>query len=158
MASASFLRQDGDLGHDPDLDTNRLLPTSNRRRKRHQVRVQGRLALPQQQSVDDDASGTDEEDTVETARRDRQRRGYGIGGAGNIRRPTEVTFPLSKRPGGLTPRPRSAHGLGRDGREERDERDTRDERADYGTRESRPWAWMRGLLGRRGIRAPETVP
>ncbi|CAK7231531.1 hypothetical protein SCUCBS95973_007947 [Sporothrix curviconia] len=40
-------------------------------------------------AVDTSASDT-EEDEQETALRDRQRRGYGIGGAGNIRRPTEV--------------------------------------------------------------------
>ncbi|CAK7232302.1 hypothetical protein SBRCBS47491_008222 [Sporothrix bragantina] len=40
-------------------------------------------------AVNASASDT-EEDEHETALRDRQRRGYGIGGAGNIRRPTEV--------------------------------------------------------------------
>ena len=43
--------------------------------------------------VDDDDNDDDEheeEDHHQTALRDRQRRGYGIGGAGNIRRPTEV--------------------------------------------------------------------
>ncbi|KAL1888380.1 hypothetical protein Sste5346_009587 [Sporothrix stenoceras] len=38
----------------------------------------------------DTADESTEEDEQETALRDRQRRGYGIGGAGNIRRPTEV--------------------------------------------------------------------
>ncbi|KAK1994959.1 hypothetical protein LX36DRAFT_538571, partial [Colletotrichum falcatum] len=41
----------------------------------------------------DDASSDgagDDHDARETAVRDRQFRGYGIGGAGNIRRPTEV--------------------------------------------------------------------
>ncbi|KAI8281468.1 hypothetical protein K4K56_011788 [Colletotrichum sp. SAR 10_98] len=42
-------------------------------------------------SLDDASSDTEEEhDVKETAVRDRQFRGYGIGGAGNIRRPTEV--------------------------------------------------------------------
>ncbi|WYZ33817.1 hypothetical protein EsH8_I_000093 [Colletotrichum jinshuiense] len=122
-----------------DPESNQLIPT---RKRRHRVRVQGRLAvvrsvstvnlrpaasvppaLPspvgtsgtttpatpkfesgvagstvapvrRRRSFDDGSSGTEEEDDVkETAVRDRQFRGYGIGGAGNIRRPTEVYGP-----------------------------------------------------------------
>lgn len=113
-----------------DPESNQLIPT---RKRRHRVRVQGRLAvvrsvstvnlrpaasvppaLPspvgtsgtttpatpkfesgvagstvapvrRRRSFDDGSSGTEEEDDVkETAVRDRQFRGYGIGGAGNI--------------------------------------------------------------------------
>ncbi|GKT50477.1 uncharacterized protein ColSpa_10658 [Colletotrichum spaethianum] len=46
--------------------------------------------MRRRKSLDDASSDTEEEDARETAARDRQFRGYGIGGAGNIRRPTEV--------------------------------------------------------------------
>ncbi|KAK2035656.1 hypothetical protein LX32DRAFT_3868 [Colletotrichum zoysiae] len=138
---------------EPDPEADQLIPT---RKRRHRVRVQGRLAVvrsvstanlrpaasvapalpspvataataaaaaaasgtatpatprfesgvtggssssssagmmpPRRRKSFDDASSdcTDEDDARETAVRDRQFRGYGIGGAGNIRRPTEV--------------------------------------------------------------------
>ncbi|KAG7111454.1 hypothetical protein HYQ44_009649 [Verticillium longisporum] len=98
-----------------DPETSQLLPA---RKRRHRVRIQGKLALVRSistanlsgkaaaqasgragGSLEGKRSGEDEElsqtsDTEEEARevavRDQQLRGYGIGGAGNIRRPTEV--------------------------------------------------------------------
>ncbi|KAH6677870.1 hypothetical protein F5X68DRAFT_193436 [Plectosphaerella plurivora] len=113
-----------------DPETSQLLPP---RKKKHRVRVQGRLAVVRSVSTAnlgsptgsgppsagsatprfesgvgghsaagsprrgrrrslDDGSGSEmeEEEVRETAVRDRQLRGYGIGGAGNIRRPTDV--------------------------------------------------------------------
>ncbi|OHE98595.1 hypothetical protein CORC01_06046 [Colletotrichum orchidophilum] len=54
--------------------------------------VAGSTVAPvrRRKSLDDASSDTEEDDVKETAVRDRQFRGYGIGGAGNIRRPTEV--------------------------------------------------------------------
>ncbi|WDK13038.1 UDP-glucuronosyl/UDP-glucosyltransferase [Colletotrichum graminicola] len=134
-------RHSQDDAGEPDPEADQLIPT---RKRRHRVRVQGRLAvvrsvsianlrpaasvapalpspvvaaasatttpattprfesgvagstdaspLRRRKSLDDASSDcTDEEDDAkETAVRDRQFRGYGIGGAGNIRRPTEV--------------------------------------------------------------------
>ncbi|KAK6206652.1 UDP-glucuronosyl/UDP-glucosyltransferase [Colletotrichum tabaci] len=57
-------------------------------------------------SVDDassDAGEEDDDDARETAVRDRQFRGYGIGGAGNIRRPTEV-YGATSKPSSLSSR------------------------------------------------------
>ncbi|GJC91226.1 UDP-glucuronosyl UDP-glucosyltransferase [Colletotrichum higginsianum] len=56
-------------------------------------------------SVDDASSdaGEDDDDARETAVRDRQFRGYGIGGAGNIRRPTEV-YGATSKPSSLSSR------------------------------------------------------
>ncbi|TQN67811.1 hypothetical protein CSHISOI_07660 [Colletotrichum shisoi] len=58
-------------------------------------------------SVDDASSDAGEEeeddDARETAVRDRQFRGYGIGGAGNIRRPTEV-YGATSKPSSLSSR------------------------------------------------------
>ncbi|OLN85844.1 hypothetical protein CCHL11_09918 [Colletotrichum chlorophyti] len=128
-------RHSQDETRQTDPETNQLIPT---RKRRHRVRVQGRLAvvrsvstanlrpaasvppvLPspvdtsgtttpatpkfesgvagvtvapvrRRKSLDDASNNTEEEDVTETVVRDRQFRGYGIGGAGNIRRPTEV--------------------------------------------------------------------
>ncbi|KZL78314.1 udp-glucuronosyl udp-glucosyltransferase [Colletotrichum incanum] len=128
-------RHSQDNAGETDPESNQLIPT---RKRRHRVRVQGRLAvvrsvstvnlrpaasvaptLPspvaasgtttpatpkfesgvagstgtpvrRRKSLDEASSDTDEDDAKETAVRDRQFRGYGIGGAGNIRRPTEV--------------------------------------------------------------------
>ncbi|KAI1117747.1 hypothetical protein F5Y14DRAFT_401731 [Nemania sp. NC0429] len=82
---------------DPEIDL--LLP---RRQRRHRVRIQGRLAIVRTVSVANppraksgisttahrDEVGCGDEDYV--AQHDEQFRGYGIGGAGNIRRPTDV--------------------------------------------------------------------
>lgn len=76
---------------DDDPDTSRLLPA--RKRRQHRVRVQGRLAVVRSVSTADLKAGDGEaapgrrsaDDERETAVRDRQLRGYGIGGAGNIR-------------------------------------------------------------------------
>ncbi|WQF78966.1 hypothetical protein CDEST_03980 [Colletotrichum destructivum] len=57
-------------------------------------------------SVDDassDAGEEEDDDARETAVRDRQFRGYGIGGAGNIRRPTEV-YGATSKPSSLSSR------------------------------------------------------
>lgn len=80
-----------------------------------------------------DTSSETEEDEAETALRDRQRRGYGIGGAGNIRRPTEVVQFYS------------SHRIRRR-RGERGERGERGaaENAEPGRR--RRWPWMSSLL------------
>ncbi|KAH8890494.1 hypothetical protein GQ53DRAFT_747521 [Thozetella sp. PMI_491] len=118
-----------------DPDTSRLLPA---KRKRHTVRVQGKLVVVRsvstmdlkntagpgyesavgstisprrprrRRSLDGVGSGgaTDsetEEEERETVVRDRQLRGYGIGGAGNIRRPTEVVHFPARRPGIFSP-------------------------------------------------------
>ncbi|KAI0190719.1 hypothetical protein EV127DRAFT_480959 [Xylaria flabelliformis] len=98
---------------DSDPEMNRLLP---RRQRRHHVRIQGRLATVRAVSVaslrqekngspitfmdmshevmQQDAYDGDEfeDDIVE---HDAQFRAYGIGGAGNIRRPTDVTSSAS---------------------------------------------------------------
>ncbi|KAI0104243.1 hypothetical protein GGR51DRAFT_522105 [Nemania sp. FL0031] len=102
---------------DPDPETNNLLP---RRQRRHRVRIQGRLAIVRTVSVTNlrqtkngspiaqadshcedvrtspiglrgsyDGSEVDEDGGF-VAERDAQLRGYGIGGAGNIRRPTDI--------------------------------------------------------------------
>ncbi|KAI1486670.1 hypothetical protein F5X96DRAFT_220033 [Biscogniauxia mediterranea] len=52
-------------------------------------------------SLDNDESESDAEDR-EVAARDRQLRGYGIGGAGNIRRPTDVMGGPSRTSGSLS--------------------------------------------------------
>ncbi|KAI1130134.1 hypothetical protein F5Y10DRAFT_236265 [Nemania abortiva] len=104
---------------DSDRETNRLLP---RRRRRHRVRIQGRLAIVRTVSVANprqtksgspnaqtdvhcedvrtshiglrssyDGSETGDEDGDDfAAERDARLRGYGIGGAGNIRRPMDI--------------------------------------------------------------------
>lgn len=124
-------RYSQDDAGEPDPESDQLIPTKKRR---HRVRVQGRLAvvrsvstvnlrptpsvapeLPspvvgngsggpasakfesgvagstvapvrRRKSLDDASSYTEEDDVKETAVRDRQFRGYGIGGAGNIRK------------------------------------------------------------------------
>ncbi|KAK1966418.1 hypothetical protein LY78DRAFT_669748 [Colletotrichum sublineola] len=135
-------RHSQDDAGEPDPEADHLIPA---RKRRHRVRVQGRLAvvrsvstanlrpatsvapalpppiaaaassggtttsapatprfesgvagstgmpLRRRKSLDDASSDcTEYDDAKETAVRDRQFRGYGIGGAGNIRRPTEV--------------------------------------------------------------------
>ncbi|KAI1082565.1 hypothetical protein F5B20DRAFT_531755 [Whalleya microplaca] len=96
---------------DLDPETSHLLP---RKRRQHRVRIQGKLALVRSVSVvnlrqsanassppplpdcavgrrrprsSDESRGGEDGEFEE---RDTQFRGYGIGGAGNIRRPTEV--------------------------------------------------------------------
>ncbi|KAI0845358.1 hypothetical protein F5Y00DRAFT_169669 [Daldinia vernicosa] len=108
---------------DLDPETSRLLPAKER--PQHCVRVQGRLAPVRSVSVanlrstsqtrfDTAVSGTptptrprrrrssDDLDKNETGseirERDSQLRGYGIGGRGNIRRPTEVIGTQSESP------------------------------------------------------------
>ncbi|KAF6838801.1 hypothetical protein CMUS01_04499 [Colletotrichum musicola] len=127
-------RHSQDDAGETETETNHLIPA---RKRKHRVRVQGRLAVVRsvstvnlrpaastppspvvaggtttpvtprfesgvagstvpparrRRSADDASSdsGEEEHDVKETAVRDRQFRGYGIGGAGNIRRPTEV--------------------------------------------------------------------
>ncbi|KAK1593499.1 uncharacterized protein LY79DRAFT_669313 [Colletotrichum navitas] len=133
-------RRSQDDAGEPDPEADHLIPT---RKRRHRVRVQGRLAvvrsvstanlrpatsvapalpspvaaaasgtttpatprfesgvagttdapLRRRKSLDDASSDcTEEDDAKETAVRDRQLRGYGIGGAGNI---SEFLAPFS---------------------------------------------------------------
>ncbi|GKT56118.1 UDP-glucuronosyl/UDP-glucosyltransferase [Colletotrichum tofieldiae] len=142
-------RHSQDHAGEPDPESSQLIPT---RKRRHRVRVQGRLAvvrsvstvnlrpaasvaptLPspvaasgtttlatpkfesgvagstgtpvrRRKSLDEASSDTEEDDAKETAVRDRQFRGYGIGGAGNISgfflswRRTTLTIPGTGRP------------------------------------------------------------
>ncbi|KAI0593187.1 hypothetical protein F4775DRAFT_579008 [Biscogniauxia sp. FL1348] len=126
-----------------DPDTSRLLPPKQQQHRPHRVRVQGKLAIVKSVSVanlksadalslprDGDArsgsgprgragrrrrsldDGSDAEDR-EVAARDKQLRGYGIGGAGNIRRPTDVMGGPSPTSGSLSwlfARPGSSSG------------------------------------------------
>ncbi|KAJ2989574.1 hypothetical protein NUW58_g3404 [Xylaria curta] len=110
------------LSADPDSEVNQLLPC---RQRRHRVRIQGRLAIVRTVSIVNlrqtkhgsptahmaqkredlrsiiqrggPCGGSEGEDGDEDdgAVRDAQFRGYGIGGAGNIRRPTDVTSSAS---------------------------------------------------------------
>lgn len=95
-----------------DPETSQLIPTKKRT---HRVWVQGKLAAVRSVSIAarsksrsradrgivgdrvqrrrrsvDDVRNLDDEEEKETAIRARQLRGYGIGGVGNIRRPTDV--------------------------------------------------------------------
>ncbi|KAI0550962.1 hypothetical protein F4679DRAFT_541015 [Xylaria curta] len=99
------------MDSNPEMD--QLLP---RRQRRHHVRIQGRLAmvravsvtsLPQEKNSSpttfmdmshevirqDSYDGDEIEDDI--VEHDAQFRAYGIGGAGNIRRPTDVTSSAS---------------------------------------------------------------
>ncbi|KAJ0164706.1 hypothetical protein CTA2_398 [Colletotrichum tanaceti] len=74
------------------------------------TRGRGMTTRGRGRSVDDASSDAgeeqeqdDDDDARETAVRDRQFRGYGIGGAGNIRRPTEV-YGATSKPGSLSSR------------------------------------------------------
>ncbi|OTB12493.1 hypothetical protein K445DRAFT_182649 [Daldinia sp. EC12] len=77
---------------DLDPETSRLLPAQER--PQHCVRVQGRLAPVRSVSVANPRSisqtGFDAAVGSDIRERDAQLRGYGIGGRGNIRRPTDV--------------------------------------------------------------------
>lgn len=103
---------------DLDPETSRLIQP---KRRTHRVWVQGRLAavrtvsnklrrkgsgvgkdavdpdlvsgkVSSRRSLEEDLEQVDEEAEHETERRARQLRGYGIGGIGNIRRPTDVIY------------------------------------------------------------------
>ncbi|ERS95357.1 hypothetical protein HMPREF1624_08235 [Sporothrix schenckii ATCC 58251] len=105
-----------------DPDAGPLLAPASTPRTRHRVRIQGRLVHVRSVSSSVSRSvSTPLAGARDTALCDRQRRGYGIGGAGNIRRPTEVVqfYALSRT------------GPGQD-------------------RARRRWQWMGSLFGLRG--------
>ncbi|KAI5919452.1 hypothetical protein F4810DRAFT_714531 [Camillea tinctor] len=111
-----------------DPDTSRLLPPQH---QPHRVRIQGKLAIVRTVSVanlkSSDAlslprennarsgfgqrrgaerrrrslDNKDDTEDYEVGARDKQLRGYGIGGAGNIRRPTDVMGGPSRTSGSL---------------------------------------------------------
>ncbi|KAI0893117.1 hypothetical protein F4806DRAFT_477070 [Annulohypoxylon nitens] len=113
---------------DLDPETSRLLPE---KRRQHRVRIQGRLAPVRSVSVanlrapsprdttnrgldnavggtlprrcrSEDGEGDLSKEEVEVEERDTQLRGYGIGGRGNIRRPTDVIGTSSKTSRSIT--------------------------------------------------------